>query len=353
MPSLIYPLSLGILLLQGPWLGWLLVAFNIAAVPAVDHLLRAWRPGWQVPDAVRRFCFAAPWFWLYALAQLIVLLGALYVAAEASLGWFGFMGLASGIGIMTGTGGITAAHELIHRRRRSERGLGLALLAMASYLHFRIQHVEGHHRYVGTDDDPVSARRGERFPAFFLRVLWQGPRQAWRLERHRLAARRLPLLSWHNRLLHYLLLQVCVYGVVAFAFGVVGLGIFLLQSLIAIHLLEAVNYVQHYGLRRVAGEPVGEHHAWESDDALSPLLVFHLSRHAVHHRQPEARGRELPLSATAPRLPFSFFLMVFLALIPPLWARVMDPRLQGWLSGRARPVQDRKPPSTVSVVPVT
>lgn len=352
MPALIYPVLLACVLTQGAGAGWLLVIFNIAVVPTLDHAVR-WRwPGWLPPPTWQRVCFAPAWFWIYALAQAAALIGALQLGTRQTLDVLGFMGLASGIGIMTGTGGITAAHELVHRRHRRERALGLGLLAMASYLHFRIQHVEGHHRFVGTPQDPVSAARGDRFPSYFARVLWQGPAQAWRLECVRRRARSLPVWAPGNRVLQYALLQLLIYGAIGIVFGGVGVALFLLQSLIAIHLLEAVNFVQHYGLRRAGAagqrEAVGEQHAWESADPISPLLVFNLSRHAVHHRCPAVPLQELPVSTRAPRLPYSFFLMVFLALIPPLWTRVMEPRLRQLLVD-----QDRKPPSTVSVVPVT
>ena len=352
MLALIYPVLLACVLTQGAGAGWLLVLFNIAVVPALDHAVR-WRwPGWTPPLTWQRVCFARPWFWIYAVAQAAALIWALHIGTRETLGVLGFMGLASAIGIMTGTGGITAAHDLIHRRGRADRALGLTLLAMASYLHFRIQHVEGHHRHVGTPSDPASAAQGDRFPAYFARVLRQGPAQAWQLECERRHARGLAVWAPGNRVLQYALIQLAVYVAVGMVFGGVGIALFLLQSLIAIHLLEAVNFVQHYGLRRVrrAGqvEAVGEQHAWESADPISPLLVFNLSRHAVHHMHPTMPLDELPISMQAPRLPYSFFLMVFLALIPPLWTRAMEPRLCRLLAD-----QDRKPPSTVSVVPVT
>lgn len=352
MLALIFPALLACALTQGAGAGWLLVAFNVVVVPALDHLVRRAWPGWRPSRHLRRVCFAQAWFWIYAVAQAMALVWALHVGTQAPLSVAAFMGLASGMGIMTGTGGITAAHELVHRRGRAERALGLVLLSMASYLHFRIQHVEGHHRHVGTAQDPVSAGEGERFAPYFLRVLWQGPRQAWRIERARRRARGFAVWAPGNRMLQYAAIQLAVYAAVFATFGVVGVALFALQSLVAIHLLEAVNFVQHYGLYREEHEPVGEHHAWESDDPVSPLLIFNLSRHAVHHRRPGVELHELPLSATAPRLPYSFFLMVFLALVPPLWERAMRPRLRALAAARAMD-QERKPPSTASVVPVT
>lgn len=327
MFALIYPALLVGLLSQGMAAAWGMVVFNVVLVPLLDHALRCCAPHWRASPVLLRWCFAAGWFWVYALAQLAVLVWVLSLAARHAPGPLVLWGLASGVGIMTGSGGIAAAHALIHRRSAVERGLGVALLLMVCYPHFRIQHVEGHHRWVATARDPSSARRGERFPTWFVRALGRGWWQAWRIEAARLQRCGRPVCDPRNRMLRYTLLQVLVLGGVLWASGGAGLLLFVLQSLVAVHLLEAVNFVQHYGLRR-GNAGMSEAHSWEADDPVSPLLIFNLSRHAHHHRRPVAALHSLPLSTRAPRLPYSFFLMVFLALIPPLWARVMDARLR-------------------------
>lgn len=328
MPALIYPvLLLGLLLGAGPAGGWWMVAFNLVLVPLADTAIRHHWPRWQVSPRVLRALFARPWFWCYAVAQSAVLVYALQLVSTAALTPLAFMGLVSGVGLMTGTAGITAAHELIHRRDRSDRTLGLGLLAMVSYLHFRIEHVYGHHRHVATGHDPASADIAETFPAFFMRALHRGIRSAWQIEAAQRRRRGLQVLSLRNRMVQYLGIQSLLYALILVQFGWLALALFLLQSLMAVHLLEAVNYVQHYGLRRGAGERIEECHAWDGDDPISGLLVFNLNRHAQHHRDPMRSAAELGVAERAPRLPYSFFLMVFLALLPPVWNRLMQPRL--------------------------
>ncbi len=331
MPALIYPLLLAMLLPIGGAAYWVLVAFNIVLVPLFDGLLRRFAPDWRPGARLLRFCFATPWFWIYAAVQWLVLLAALQRVATQPLSLFEFFGLVSSVGIMTGTAGITAAHELIHRRKRAERGLGLVLLAMASYQHFRIAHVYGHHRHVGTDADPASAALGESFPGFFAKGLWRGVRSAWGIAAMQRQRRGLRVYGIGNPMLQILLQHGAIYGAIALWFGPLVAVFYLLQSLMAVHLLEAVNYVQHYGLRRPVLQgrvaAVDATHAWDADDAVSGLLIFNLSHHALHHLKSGVNAAELPASEQAPRLPYSFFLMVFLALIPPLWHRVMDPRV--------------------------
>ena len=220
-----------------------------------------------------------------------------------------------------------------HLAAEPERALGLALLSMVGYMHFRIEHAYGHHRYVGTAQDSASAALGEGFPAFFMRSLRGGLCSAWAIEAQRLERRGKRRWSSGNRMLHYALIQ----GVIGMSLlgwgGFALLGWFLLQSFIAVHLLEAVNYVQHYGLRREESgsgiEALGPQHAWDADGAVSGLLVFNLSRHADHHLRVSKTCDALQALPAAPRLPFSFFLMVFLALFPPLWRRLMDARVPG------------------------
>jgi alkane 1-monooxygenase len=299
-------------------------------------------PGWSVPAWFKRVNYSAGAFWVYGIAQAIALIFVVRQIGVSSPSLLVTMGWASSVGIMAGTAGITAAHELIHRRRDSDRALGVALLAMTTYAHFRIEHVLGHHKTFGTKDDHSSADVGESFPAFFGCALWGGLSSAWALERAYLKVRGLDAWSKENRMLHYAAIQLLLYVAVALMAGLQGAVFFLLQSFVAVHLLEAVNYVQHYGLRRdcdQSGRPrrplSGD--AWDSNDPVSTLLVFNLSTHSAHHVRPGETCIELSAEEAAPKLPASFFFMVFIALIPPIWHRVMDPRVEA-MNRRTRPI---------------
>lgn len=343
MPALLYPAGLAACLAAGGQWCWWLVAFNIFLVPIADHATRALAPGWQPSERLLRRLFAPSAFWLYAAAQAAVLcLVLLEISREPQTGWRTF-GLVSATGIMTGAGGITAAHELIHRADARQRALGCCLLAMATYMHFRIEHVWGHHRRIGTPADPGTARLGESFPAYFARALFRGLQSAWRTESARLRAAGVQPLSPRNRLLACAAVQAALYLAIGGLFGGRAAVFFLAQSLMAIHLLEAVNYVQHYGLtRRVRGDgrplPVRPQDAWESDYPLAGLLLFNLPCHAQHHLNAAVPCHGLRVSRASPKLPCSFFLMVFLALIPPLWRLLMDGRVRALRGERREPV---------------
>lgn len=236
-------------------------------------------------------------------------------------------------GIATGGIGITIAHELGHRSHGLDRWGARVLLTSVCYGHFTVEHNRGHHIRVATPHDPATARLGESVWWFFLRNLPQQYLSAWRLEIARLSSRGLPALHPHNRMLWYSL-SVPAFGAAFFlAFGPLGAVFFYAQSLVAIFLLECVNYIEHYGLLRKELEPgryerVSTWHSWNASFRISNWLLFRLQRHADHHAHAGRRYQVLRHLDDAPQLPASYPAMILLALVPPLWRRVMDPRVR-------------------------
>jgi alkane 1-monooxygenase len=55
-----------------------------------------------------------------------------------------------------------------------------------------------------------------------------------------------------------------------------------------------------------------------------------MGRHSDHHRRPAAAYQALSEIGNAPELPLGYAGSILLALVPPLWRRVMDPRASGW-----------------------
>jgi alkane 1-monooxygenase len=235
------------------------------------------------------------------------------------------------LGISAGTVGISAAHELVHRRSRFERGLAQAFMLLVTYPHFPLVHLRVHHVWVGTAVDPGTSRRGEPLLAFMLRAIalaWKG---GWRSESRRLARLRTRVWGWRNRMLRVVVMQAAVLAGVLLAAGPGALAFFLAQSMVAVFLMLAVDYTQHYGVERreiAPGrlEPVRAGHAWTTDHA-SNRTTFNLGLHADHHLAP---GRTYPHLGNAQgslQAPFGYPGLVLLALVPPLWFRVMNPRL--------------------------
>lgn len=242
------------------------------------------------------------------------------------------LGLTLSIGLVTGGSGITIAHELGHKRSRLERWLARALLYTVSYGHFTVEHNRGHHQRVATREDPASARYGESYWAFLPRTLAGSYAHAWRLEVARLAPLGLPWWHWRNEMVWATLLPPLLATALAAAFGPLAAAFFCGQSAMAIALLEAVNYVEHYGLERARlpdgrYEPVTERHSWDANEMLSNSFLIHLQRHADHHLNPLRPYAALQPRAGSPKLPTGYTGMLPLAAVPPLWFAVMNPRV--------------------------
>ncbi|MGY6535885.1 MAG: alkane 1-monooxygenase [Pararhodobacter sp.] len=326
------------LALQGGW--WLALPplYAFAAITLLDALTGpdTTNPAPHAPDE-RLF-----WYRLITLiwlpVQLCLIFGTLWLAVHgAHLRWWELLLLFYGVGVATGGVGITYAHELMHQRNRLERWLGDLLMASVLYGHFRSEHLLVHHVHVATPRDAVTARYNEGFWRFFLRVLPGSLQSAWRAEAAMQARRgRGP---WHpsNPFWRYGFLQLA-FLLLAFGIGGwLGLGLFLWQAFVAVLLLELTNYVEHYGLtRRHLGngryEPVKPHHSWNAAHTASNWLLINLQRHSDHHYKP---ARRFPLLQTydqgeAPQLPLGYPSMVVLAAIPPVWRRLMNPRVRAW-----------------------
>ena len=258
--------------------------------------------------------------------------------------------LFAAIGVATGEIGIVYAHELIHQKNKLERNLGDALLAMVLYGHFRTKHILLHHRYVGTPADPVTARYNEGFHRFFFRLIPEGLIESWKVEAARLAARDLPIYDKSNPFWRYTLWPLGFLAMAALIGGWFGVGLYLMQALVAVTFLELTNYVEHYGLvRKYLGdgkyENVRPHHSWNSSRRFTNYMLVNLQRHSDHHYKPE---RRFPLLQTyaeteAPQLPYGYPVMAAMAFIPPLWRRVMNPRVRKWRAMYYPEITDWKP----------
>ncbi len=281
---------------------------------------------------------AIPWILAPILTALVA--WAAWAIATQPLSIVEAIGLTVSVGVTTGVIGITTAHEFIHRPGRWERRLGLVLLALVTYMHFRIEHVYGHHRRVATPEDPASARLGESFYEFLPRTLAGGLISAWRIEAARLARRCGRPWGLGNRVARYLGIEAAIYAALVLALGWPAAAFFLAQSAVAVTLLEIVNYLEHYGLeRRRLGvrrdgspryEPVALGHSWSTGYRVTNWGLFNLGRHADHHLAPGLAYPHLRNFADSPQLAVGYAGSLMLALAPPLWRRVMDPRAARW-----------------------
>lgn len=242
------------------------------------------------------------------------------------------IGLISAFGISCGVFGINVAHELGHRNTWHEQLLSKALLLTSLYMHFFIEHNRGHHKNVSTDEDPASARREEMLYAFWFRSVTTSWIDAWKIENERLAKLSLPWYSFRNEMLIYQFIQIGLLVLTTVFFGWKAMLAFVAAATVGFLLLETVNYIEHYGLRRkkIDGEyyeKVMPIHSWNSDHPIGRLMLFELTRHSDHHYMPSRKYQILRHFDQSPQMPAGYPGMMVLSLFPPLWFKVMHSQI--------------------------
>ncbi len=273
-------------------------------------------------------------------AHFIILpLGVWAIAASPLLTLPQAIALALALGLFLGQISHPNAHELIHRPGRRLRMLGRAIYTSMLFGHHASAHLRVHHVHVATQQDPNSPRPGEGFYRFWPRA-WIGSFRAGLAAETRVRAGR---AGWQHPYVGYCCGAAGALAMAAMLAGGRGVVVFVLVAAYAQMQLLLADYVQHYGLRRARRadgrvEPVGPQHSWNAPQWYSSAMLLNAPRHSDHHLHP---GRCFPAlkldGATMPVLPRSMPVMCMIALIPPLWRQIMDPRAARW---RQREWQD-------------
>jgi len=296
------------------------VGFVFVAIPVIDAILGTDKtnPNPEQEKSWKQSKVWGPALYLYAVTHFAILIVGGMVALESS--WPHLLGVAFVVGLYTGGIGITVGHELCHKKEFLPRITADLLLSSVWYQHFAVEHVRGHHLHVSTPEDPASARRGENVYSFLVRSIVMGFRHALKIDAGKV---------WIG------VAMAMAFTALSSFFGAKALGFFLFQSLVAFVLLELVNYIEHYGLsRKPLGngryEKVTPIHSWNSAHKFSNLLLFNLQRHSDHHAMANLPYTVLKHHETAPQLPSGYPGMILLALVPPLWFKFMDTKVDRW-----------------------
>ena len=260
-----------------------------------------------------------------------------WLGYDGPLGWVGKLGVALSVGVLGGVG-INTAHEMGHKKDALERWLSKVTLAQTGYGHFFIEHNRGHHVRVATPEDPASARMGETLWAFLPRSVWGSLRSSWKLEAQRMRRIGKSPFNIRNDVLNAWLMSVVLWGVLLAVFGWALIPFVVIQAVFGFSLLEAVNYLEHYGLLRQKNsngryERCTPQHSWNSDHIVTNVFLYHLQRHSDHHANPTRRYQTLRSFDGAPNLPSGYASMILLTLVPPLWRKVMDPKVVAHYDG--------------------
>ena len=263
---------------------------------------------------------------VYVLVWAGTLLWAAAFAADGQLAFAEFIGLIIGVG-GAGALAICTAHELLHHRSRLDMALARITTSFCLYGHMVVEHLH-HHAMLGTPEYGATASRGTSAYRFAVSDVARAFLSAVRVERTRTA--RLRLGWWHNKVLQDYGLAAGTIALVAAFWGTPGIVLLVAQAAFAVFAFEVITYVHHYGLVRENGEDAGPHHAWAHHCWLTNCLTFNNTFHADHHLRPRLPYYELHAMHGSPRLPASYFTMFFVALVPPLWFRLIHPRLDAF-----------------------
>jgi alkane 1-monooxygenase len=316
------------------WWSGPILTFGI--IPVLDYLVGT--DAENPPDSALALLENDPFYrwatYLYLPIQYLSLLLACWMWSGG--GWVS-MHLVDKLGLMVTVGGIggiaiSTAHELGHKRARTEQRLSKLALAQTCYGHFFVAHNRGHHVQVATPSDPASSRLGESLYAFIPRSTFGSLRTAWNLESRRLTRAGKSRWNLHNEILNAWLMSAVLFGVLIAVFGEVVMPWLIGQAIIGFCLLEAINYIEHYGLRHKQlpdgrYERVRPAHSWNINTVVGNVFLFHLQRHSDHHAHPVRRYQALRHADEAPQLPAGYPTMLLLSAFPPLWRRVMDRRV--------------------------
>ena len=315
------------------------LAFFYIGVPLLDKLLgedlsnppESAVPALEADGYYRAINYAVvPVLWFGMLFNCIFL-------ATHDLPWYSWLATVVVTGSMLGFG-LNLSHELGHKKDWLGRKVGLFNTALGGYGHFSIEHNRGHHRHVATPEDPASSQMGESIYRFMFRELPGAFFRAWDLEAERMQRQGRSTWSLDNEIVQAGLLTLALYGGLIALFGPSMVPVLLLVAFWGAFQLTSANYIEHYGLVRKK-LPSGRYeacqprHSWNSNHIVSNLVVFHLQRHSDHHAHPTRSYQALRDFTDLPRLPSGYFGMFLAAYVPPIWFRLMNPRLIAAVDG--------------------
>lgn len=234
---------------------------------------------------------------------------------------------AIGMGVNSGSSAIVIAHEFIHHKNKLHQFFGRWLLFTTGNFYFFVEHLRVHHKWVGTDKDSATAKKNQSLYSFFISSSSGQFLSAFKLENARMKNENRNSISLHHYVIRQLVLHALLDVCMVYFLGWQILGWYVLHCIVANFLLEYVNYIEHYGLERNEKQRVSELHSWQSDQPLSRFFLIDLSRHADHHYYASKPYHTLNTYEHSPELPSGYAGVFFVAVLPPLWFKVMNKRI--------------------------
>ncbi len=318
----------------GDFLCYAAVVFAFGLLPILELLFPTDEKNYTETEIKRRL--KNRFFDILLYLNILIVYGLMFFVLQkvttTKLSFTQIIGTILSLGVVLGSNGINVAHELGHREKLYERILGKLLLIPSHYTHFFIEHNHGHHLHVSTHEDPSTAKYNQSLYAFWIQTVCGTYTKAWQIQKK---LNQIESRSWYslkNDMFWFTLIQIGYIVLIYFFFGTIGLLVASLAGIVGFLLLETINYIEHYGLKRnllPSGryERVSEKHSWNSNHILGRIMLYELTRHSDHHYKSQKKYQILEYHDASPQMPFGYPTSMILSLVPPLWFAVMNKRI--------------------------
>ena len=334
-------LAFGLTPLIGHWMGgglwyWLTPFLFFGIIPIIDLVVgedRINAPVEAEPELENKIIYRAM-CWLFLPLQYITMFYLYGVLTQSDLAFYELVGLT--LSMVLGIGmGASVSHELGHRPALIDRLTSILMMAPFNMTDFYIYHNFGHHKSVATPEDHAAARYGQSLWQFVFRSIYNKSRSAWQIEAVRLQRNGLPAFHWRNQMIWLASLPLILLITLTALYGWVVVPLFIGQCFIGRMILGIADYLEHYGLarRKLASgeyEAVRTDHSWDDAYLVSSLMFCQIDRHSDHHANEGRPYQILRVIEGAPRLPYGYMVMMFVAMIPPLWRKMMHPLVDAY-----------------------
>jgi alkane 1-monooxygenase len=234
---------------------------------------------------------------------------------------------------LSGATALIVAHELLHGSTRLDRWFGRLASIPAFWTVHEYEHLFLHHRDDSfcTEGDVAAAKLNQSYYSYLFRSVFANYRHAWQLQRDVLTKRGKNLVAARILVVIYLP-PIVAAALVAVLWGGWALMFFLVQGFLTVAVFLLGTYNQHYGLIRRVGadgspEAYNYMNIWSADQRATNLAFWCVGRHAHHHLDPFRSYTKLAVIDSSPILPYGYPTSMMFSLLPPLWFRLMNPRV--------------------------
>ena len=232
-------------------LSWLLTWFVYGCIPLLDYYLPhdTKNPSKEEQKQMRRqFRYKLPIF-LSIITDWICFIKINYELANTQNGLYYKIGLFINASVIEATS-INASHEINHKTNKWEKILGTFNLCKNLYPHFLIEHNDGHYKNVATPIDPASSTKNQSLYDFVPKSILGGFLSAWRIENRICKQYYNTSFTWRNRMYYFTALNFIIPAILSYLFGAKVALIQFSLAYSSVAILETINYLEHYGLRR-------------------------------------------------------------------------------------------------------